>query len=103
MELLKKKQKPEIVHFYNKTKCGVDVVDNMLRKYTTKSKTNHWPLAVFFDLLDKAAVNAHIIFKESTGDKVSRKKFITQLGEELCENNKDVSFPCKQSRKIPQD
>lgn len=60
---IEKKQKPKIIHFYNKTKCGVDVVDNMLRKYTTKSKTNHWPLAVFFKILDKAALNAHIVIK----------------------------------------
>lgn len=31
------KMKPETVTFYNSTKYGVDVVDQMARKYTTKA------------------------------------------------------------------
>ena len=31
------KKKPEIVEFYNKTKCGVDVADQMARQYSIKA------------------------------------------------------------------
>ena len=31
------KQKPETVTFYNKTKCVVDIADQMTRQYTVKA------------------------------------------------------------------
>jgi hypothetical protein len=44
------KNKPAAIHYYNKYKCGVDAMDQMLTKYTTKRKTNRWPLAFFFSI-----------------------------------------------------
>lgn len=40
------KQKPEILHFYNKTMSRVDVMKKMLGTYTTH-KTSRWSLAFF--------------------------------------------------------
>ena len=37
------KKKPETVLFYNKTKAGVDVVDQMTRKYSVKAASQRWP------------------------------------------------------------
>nr|QPD02190.1 PiggyBac2 [Dichotomius schiffleri] len=45
-------KKPEIITFYNTTKGGVDVVDEMCSTYSTARKTNRWPLTAFFHLLD---------------------------------------------------
>ena len=39
--------KPEIVEFYNKTKAGVDALDQKVRYNTTYRKTYRWPLAAF--------------------------------------------------------
>ena len=36
------KKKPETVTFYNKTKCGVDIADQMTRQYTMKAGTRRW-------------------------------------------------------------
>ena len=33
------KKKPERVEFYNKTKCGVGVADQMARQYSVKAGT----------------------------------------------------------------
>ena len=33
----RQKKKPEAVTFYNKTKCGVDIADQMARQYTIKT------------------------------------------------------------------
>uniref|UniRef100_A0A0A1XPM0 PiggyBac transposable element-derived protein 4 n=1 Tax=Zeugodacus cucurbitae TaxID=28588 RepID=A0A0A1XPM0_ZEUCU len=46
------KQKPNVILFYNETKGGVDVMDHMLRQYSTKRKTHRWPLALFYNILD---------------------------------------------------
>lgn len=59
------KKKPEIIHFYNESKAGDDCLDNMLRMYSTKSASRLWSVGVFLDLLDKAALNAQIIYKEA--------------------------------------
>ena len=38
------KSKPETVNFYNSTKFGVDVVDQMARKYTVNAASQRWPV-----------------------------------------------------------
>lgn len=77
------KKLPETVSFYNNTKFGVDITDQMARKYTVKSGSRRWPLQVFFNILDLAAINSWILYKNTTGDNVSRKDFLFRLAEEL--------------------
>ncbi|XP_055378966.1 piggyBac transposable element-derived protein 4-like [Condylostylus longicornis] len=86
-----KKQLPETIAFYNKTKCGVDMTDQMARKYSVKSGSRRWPLQVFFNILDLAAINAWVLYKETTGENISRKDFLFQLAEELSTECKDPS------------
>ena len=61
------KKKPETVTFYNKTKCGVDIADQMARQYTVKAGTRRWSVAVFYKILDFACINAYVLYKK-TGD-----------------------------------
>lgn len=49
-----KKLLPESVIFYNKTKFGVDMTDQMARKYTVKAGSRRWPLQIFYNILDLA-------------------------------------------------
>ena len=79
-------KKPLVIHFYNKNKVGVDVFDQMARQYTTHSASRRWPLAVWTNVLDIAALNAWIIFRKTTGNKVSRRDFILDLIEGLKQN-----------------
>ena len=37
---------------YNKKKCGVDTVDQMITHYSTKMASRRWPLAVFCNIID---------------------------------------------------
>ena len=82
------KEKPEIVHFYNKTKSGVDVMDHLLGQYTTHRKTNRWPLVLFYNILDIAALAAYLIYMANNymlkKRSNARSIFLRQLGEELC-------------------
>ncbi|KAJ8927355.1 hypothetical protein NQ314_020189 [Rhamnusium bicolor] len=54
----KEKNKPEITTYYNKTKGAVDVVDEMKGTYSVSRKTNHWPLVIFFSILNISGINA---------------------------------------------
>lgn len=74
---------PDFIQFYNKTKFGVDMTDQMARKYTVKSSSCRWPLQIFFNILDLAAINAWILYKEVTGMQIERKQFLFQLAEQL--------------------
>ncbi|GFQ83645.1 uncharacterized protein TNCT_189581 [Trichonephila clavata] len=55
----------------------------MARKFTTKSKSCRWPLQVFFNILDLAGINAWILYKQTTGDNISRQEFLLKLAVEL--------------------
>ena len=79
------KKKPETVTFYNKTKCGVNIADQMARQYTVKAGTRRWPVAVFYNILDLACINAYVLYKKKTGDAISRRNFMFQLATELRE------------------
>lgn len=58
------KKKPQMIMDYNKTKGGTDLMDQMLAKYST--------LAAF------------IIYNANNGGKVTRRKFLKKLAQELC-------------------
>jgi hypothetical protein len=77
------KRKPNTVLFYNDTKYGVDILDKMCKSMSVKSGVRRWPLAVFFNLLDIAAINAHILYNKALGTTISRRKYLKMLVEEL--------------------
>lgn len=97
------KYKPETVAFYNKSKYGVDIADQMCRLYTTKCGSRRWPVHVFYNVLDMSVINAWILFCFSTGDKIPRRDFILRLIEEL--NSLGVSdsdsFALRQNNREP--
>jgi hypothetical protein len=79
------KKKPESVLYYNKNKCGVDMLDSMCKQLSTKAACRRWPMAVLFNILDLAGVNAWVLFRKSTGSTISRRDFIHELALELTE------------------
>ncbi|KAK7896637.1 hypothetical protein WMY93_021962 [Mugilogobius chulae] len=80
------KKKPETITYYNVSKVGVDCLDQMTRKYTVKGATRRWPVAVFYNILDLAAINAWILFRQCTGSSISRRDFILELAKQLRED-----------------
>ena len=52
--------KPETVLFYeyNKTKAGVDVIDQIARKYSVKAASRRWLIHVFYIIIDLALINS---------------------------------------------
>lgn len=82
------KKIPEIIEYYNSTKGGVDVLDQMVRTYTCKRQTQRWPVALFSNLINISALNAYILWTEIhpqwNGNKTyKRRLYLQQLGESL--------------------
>lgn len=94
------KKKPEIILQYNKTKGGVDLMDQKVRTYTTKRITKRWPLVLYYNMLDIAALNAEILYSKQHPDYhsgISHKKrlFLKELSLELVKPHmlQRVNFP----------
>ena len=59
------------------------MLDQMTRKYTVNAASRRWPVQFFRKILDLAAINAHILYKMVTGSKISRRRYLLRLSEEL--------------------
>ena len=88
-----KKKLPETIKYYNLSKVSVDVLDQMARYHTCNSATRRWPVAVFFNIIDCACINAFIIYREVTGHRLSSRKFLLQLTKEMCCDPPPVTAP----------
>lgn len=77
------KKKPEINTFYNTTKGGVDVADELSATYDVSRNSKKWPLTVFYAMLNMAGINAYIIHRSNTQTIQKRRHFIKTLGRLL--------------------
>ena len=80
------KKKSESVLFYNKTKFGVDVLDQMTRIYSVKAASRRWPIHVFYNIIELALINSWIVYKNVCKSSISRRKYIQKISEELTGN-----------------
>ena len=55
----------------------------MARKYTVRTSTKRWPVHLFQNTLDLAAINAWIICKAVTKNNIPRRVFLQQLAQDL--------------------
>lgn len=84
--------KSEINLFYNKTKGGVDTLDQLCHTYSCQRKTNRWPNAYFMNMVNVGAVAAYVVFShlhqipETSKRKDARKKFLNDLADQLTFN-----------------
>ncbi|XP_034065557.1 piggyBac transposable element-derived protein 4-like [Gymnodraco acuticeps] len=49
----------EVIQYNNKTKSGVDTMDQMVRTYTCKRRTQRKPMVLWHNVLDVATLNAY--------------------------------------------
>ncbi|XP_041844880.1 uncharacterized protein LOC121645749 isoform X1 [Melanotaenia boesemani] len=82
-----RKKKPNTVTDYNSMKCGVDVMDQMVREYSVRSGTRRWPVAVFYNMIDMAALNAYVLYQACTGVQERRVDFLVELASELAQSH----------------
>ncbi|XP_045450966.1 piggyBac transposable element-derived protein 4-like [Melitaea cinxia] len=82
------KRKPEMITFYNRTKGGVNVVDELCANYDVSRNSKRWPLTFFYSLLNMAGINSYIIRKENCSlPNLKRREFLRVLGLKLVENH----------------
>nr|CAI5827913.1 unnamed protein product [Callosobruchus analis] len=81
--------KSEVNLFYNATKGGVDVFDQLCHSKSTARRTKRWPLRVFYGMLDGVAVNAYVIYEANnvSARKTLWKKFLLQLANDLAKEH----------------
>ena len=91
------KKKPDSVLYYNKTKVGVDLYDQMTRRYSVKAASWRWPMHVFYNVVDMALINSWILYKQVFQSSISNREFIQSVAEELTESAPTVS--CKRRAK----
>ncbi|KAJ8879087.1 hypothetical protein PR048_019693 [Dryococelus australis] len=58
----------EIIQHYNETKGGVDLGDMITNEYSCVRMTIRWPLHFFMKIIDIAALNTYILWKENNPD-----------------------------------
>ncbi|CAF1167844.1 unnamed protein product [Rotaria sordida] len=98
------KKLPTMIHDYNQTKFGVDVIDQCINNYTCRRITCRWPMIVFFNMIDIAAMNSLNIWLDQNPDWNIGKTYIRRLFlEELCKSLTDSHNQrrVKQSRPRP--
>lgn len=76
-------RKPEIIHFYNKTKGGVDTNDQMCANYNVGRRTKRWPMVIFFHIVNVSGINSCIIYKSKIDSSLSRRIFLKRLAVDL--------------------
>lgn len=71
----------------SETKGGVDSFDQMCSSMSSNRKTNRWPMAVFYGMLNMSFVNSYIIYCHNMVKKnqkpLNRKDFMKKLSTEL--------------------
>ena len=73
------RMKPKMILDYNATKCGVDILDKKVKEYSTRRATRRWTMAMFYNFLDIAICNAHVVYCLSNKVNESRKDFIKKF------------------------
>ncbi|XP_043285372.1 uncharacterized protein [Venturia canescens] len=77
------KKKPTTITFYNKTKAGVDVADELQGTYSVARVTKRWPIVIFYAMMNIAGINSQIICTENTSIKISRRQYLKDLSLSL--------------------
>ena len=78
--------KPRIIDDYNCTKFGVDIFDEITKRYAYLPKVRRWPLRLFMHLVDAATLNAYVLFNRNS----TRWEFIDELSDQLIENQINI-------------
>ena len=67
---------------------AVDMLDQKCARYTVKRATRRWRMAMFYDMINIAAVNALVIYannmrKDQPEKKIKRKYFLLRTAHDL--------------------
>ena len=69
--------------FYNEQRCGVDIMNKMIKELTTQPKTDDWRMAVFTFVIDVACINAQTILRYNLKKSDERRVYLKNLVHQL--------------------
>lgn len=73
--------------YYNETKAGVDVLDQLAHTYSVQRQTNRWTNALFMNMINVAGIAAFVVYRNVNGItsewRTQRKLFLNNLADEL--------------------
>lgn len=78
LEQIMEECKPGILKFYNLTKCGLDVLDEMKGSYSVSRMSNWWSMTIFYSLMNTAGINGYLILTTKV-EKLHRKHNLKKL------------------------
>ncbi|XP_072763051.1 uncharacterized protein [Anoplolepis gracilipes] len=88
------------IEHYNAAKDAMDAMERTYAIYSVSKKTKRWPLAMFFELLDVASVNAQILYTcRSKFVQKYRKGFLKTLALTLLKPHLQTSIKTKSKDK----
>lgn len=82
--------KPNIVSYYNRTKGGVDSLDQRVNFYTVRRRCRRWPTVLFYNSVDVSLYNGYIVYKEKFKEDITRRDYNIRLSKQLIYENKEV-------------
>ena len=77
------KSKPAIMKFYDFTKGGTDIVEQIMGKHTVKPKSSKWTIAAFSYIPDVACVNASTLSRINNQNKPTQRSKSFEFGWEI--------------------
>ena len=77
------KCKPAIIKFYDFTKGGTDIVDQIMGKHTVKLMSSKWTIAAFSYIIDAACVNAPAVSRMDNQNKPRQRSKSFDFGWEV--------------------
>ena len=80
-------KKPKIITLYNSLKGGVDEVDMIMGKCSVSRNSRHWPLTIFFALMNIYSVNSYILYVYKPQNTLKGRTFIKKVSQELLEEH----------------
>ena len=63
----------------------------MARNYTVKAASRRWPVQVFYNILDLAAINSWTLYNKTLGRNMPRRDYILELSKELIKSLKNTT------------
>lgn len=76
--------KPAMIIDYNKTKGGVDEVDKKCSNYSSSRRTQRWPMAIFYRIIDMCGINLYVLYEDCENTKnTTRGIFLQSLARSL--------------------
>ena len=80
-------KKPDFTTFYNATKAGIDMIDQMAGECNTSRNSCRWPMTVFYSILNVSTINAYLLNCHKPKNKLKLRFFIKSIRMQLIEDN----------------